>query len=248
LAIAPSLNESEVLELTKQLRISLPECLRDFLTQASADCSCHYWWEPLPDKVLEWSLDQTVRDRVPFKDIFPSERFIFGGARLCNAQEFKDYQQGCSEWVAPVTNTAEVCKAQEEFRRLLSLAMSGDAALSAFDTVKDGWQKSPEVRDLWQQSVPFLAIRNGDYLALDVRRDVTAPPVVYLDHDGPEGTFTLAPTFHHLLKEWEQLCYIGPEHWLLCEFLNPDTGYIDSQLPKGELLREMFSQLTGRPD
>jgi len=77
------LSPSAVHELNSRLRLPLPDPLSAFLTQASSNCRCQYWWEPPPD--LQHAL----------LELFPSKDFIFGGASLCDIDEFEANERGC---------------------------------------------------------------------------------------------------------------------------------------------------------
>jgi hypothetical protein len=70
--------------------------------------------------------------------------------------------------------------------------------------------------------LPFIAVENGDYVALDLRVPDAGddPPVVSVSHEG-EGA-RLADSFTGFLAAWERLAYLGPELWLLESFLGPD--------------------------
>ena len=98
--------------------------------------------------------------------------------------------------------------------------------------------ESAAERFIWDSSLPFTRLDNGDYLALDLRTNETDPRVVYLNHD--DESFLLAPDFAAFLVTWERLAYIGPEHWLLREFLGAD-GYLDSESDRASGLRALFA-------
>jgi hypothetical protein len=93
-------------------------------------------------------------------------------------------------------------------------------------------------RMIWESSRPFLQLDNGDYLAFDLRHP-TDPPVVYLNHD--EESVTIARTFDEFLRAWEGLCYLGPEHWLLREFVGAD-GYLVANGDRAARLRALFGR------
>lgn len=79
----PPMKPPEVAALSARLRLPLPEPLCAFLTTASANCACTYWWEP--PAALEPALEQ----------LFHSNSFIFGGASLCDHARFYENQIGC---------------------------------------------------------------------------------------------------------------------------------------------------------
>jgi hypothetical protein len=91
----------------------------------------------------------------------------------------------------------------------------------------------------WLRAVPFIRMPNSDFLALDPALDPVDPPVIYLCHD--DDNWLLARNFAAFLHEWEQLCYIGPEIWVLKEFCNRRTGCLDSETAKAQALRDLFS-------
>jgi len=101
----------------------------------------------------------------------------------------------------------------------------------------ESFQKSPEQEAFWLNALPFAWIRNGDTLALDMRHSL--PPVVYLAHD--DDSRVIAPSFDAFLNTWERLCYIGPEIWLLDEFLDSETGLMNADTDKARQLRDLFS-------
>lgn len=95
-------------------------------------------------------------------------------------------------------------------------------------------------RELWTRCTPFGRIGNGDVLALDTTTGSNDPPVAYLCHDG--GSSIISPAFTDFLRAWEAISYIGPEWWLLSYWTREDTGYIDSEHPKTELLRNLLTE------
>ena len=101
----------------------------------------------------------------------------------------------------------------------------------------EGFQEAPEQAAFWLNALPFAWIRNGDMLALDMRQPLD-PPVSYLAHD--DDSQVVAPSFDAFLQAWESLCYIGPEIWLLDEFLDAETGLMDSKADNAQKLRDLF--------
>lgn len=102
----------------------------------------------------------------------------------------------------------------------------------------DTWvADEPAQRVIWESALPFARLDNGDYLAVDGRRHETDAPILYLNHD--DESFVIAPDFVAFLEAWEQLCYIGPEHWLLRSF-TASGRYLDSTSERAEQLRRLF--------
>lgn len=93
----------------------------------------------------------------------------------------------------------------------------------------------PEEEVLWLQSLPILAMANGDYLALDLSPRLEDPPVLYLAHD--DHSFALAPTFTGFLDAWERVGYVGPESWMLEGLLNGQRRLDPSTERAGEIRR-----------
>lgn len=94
-------------------------------------------------------------------------------------------------------------------------------------------------RAIWESARPFLLLDNGDYLALDIGSDQAEPPVVYLKHD--DESVAIAPGLDEFLRAWEGLCYLGPEHWLLLEFVSRG-GYLDANSDHAARLRGLFGR------
>lgn len=86
-------------------------------------------------------------------------------------------------------------------------------------------QEQLAAREIWRQTIPFINVGNGDCVALHITDDTAQMPVVYLCHDDPENRVTrLSPSLDRFLADWESLCYVGPEIWLLSTFLAEDGG------------------------
>lgn len=95
----------------------------------------------------------------------------------------------------------------------------------------------------WVRAFPFLAVGNGDVLAIDVAAGDNNQPVIYLDHDYPTDVSVIAESFEHFLTEWEQLHYFSPDRW--GPFLDPSSGFIDGSSRMAQELRNLFSAVTG---
>jgi SMI1/KNR4 family protein SUKH-1 len=107
------------------------------------------------------------------------------------------------------------------------------------DWANETWvADDPNQKRIWASALPFAKLDNGDYLALDRRDGAQDPPVVYLDHE--DESRVIAPSFVAFLNAWEQLCYLGPEHWLLLEFTD-DDGLLDPDTPRAARLRALIS-------
>ena len=122
--------------------------------------------------------------------------------------------------------------------RLCAAADLPEYARSAAAWMRETWvADDPGQRPLWEAALPFAALANGDFLALDTRGGSPDPPVLYLCHD--DASSALAPAFTEFLRRWEELCYLGPEHWLLDPFRAAD-GMLDARTPRADRLRALF--------
>jgi hypothetical protein len=90
---------------------------------------------------------------------------------------------------------------------------------------------------IWLHSLPFQRIANGDYLGLDISAEQDDPPVVYLAHDGDSQI--IAPSFTSFLQTWADLCYFGPESWMI-DLFQAENGFLDATSPQAALWREML--------
>jgi SMI1/KNR4 family protein SUKH-1 len=114
-----------------------------------------------------------------------------------------------------------------------------DFSRAAREWAEETWvAEFPADRLIWDSALPLTRLENGDYLAVDLRTNATDPPVLYLNHD--DESFLLAKNFAAFLGAWEGLGYIGPEHWLLREFVGPD-GYLDAESERASQLRALFA-------
>jgi hypothetical protein len=95
---------------------------------------------------------------------------------------------------------------------------------------------------LWLESLPFAYIENGDYLAVSLADGGDDPAVVYLAHD--DASQVIAPSFTQFLAHWERLCYVGPESWLLNNFLD-GNGFINADSEQASRLRALLGATEG---
>ncbi|MBL9167830.1 MAG: hypothetical protein JNN07_08835 [Verrucomicrobiales bacterium] len=59
--------------------------------------------------------------------------------------------------------------------------------------------------------------------------------VVYLAHDSEHQI--IASSLTSFLNEWAKCNYVGPEIWIIEEFLDPSSGLMNGDLPSAERLR-----------
>jgi cell wall assembly regulator SMI1 len=84
-------------------------------------------------------------------------------------------------------------------------------------------EESHRYMDINKNTLPFLAVGNGDMLGIDLSE--ADGKVIYLAHDsGPDfhGTM-LGKSFTEFMSNWAVLGCVGPEIWSLTHFLN-DNG------------------------
>jgi hypothetical protein len=61
---------------------------------------------------------------------------------------------------------------------------------------------------------------------------------VYLNHD--DDSSVIAPGLTAFLNAWERLAYLGPEHWLLLEFVD-GRGHLDPETERAAHLRRLLA-------
>jgi len=121
--------------------------------------------------------------------------------------------------------------------RFYSSLISKDGMESCLEVAEALFEDAPGEKSLWSNALPFTPIDNGDYLALDLSGSRDGPPVIYLSHEGESEI--IAPDFVTFLQTWERLCYIGPEIWLLAEFID-ESGLLNADTEKARQLRKLF--------
>jgi hypothetical protein len=81
--IAPPVKPKDCSALDRRLRIRIPDSVRDFLTQGSGNCNCHVNWRPDTPEVQD-ALKKACKNRS-----------YYGGARLCDFEQLRNWQEGC---------------------------------------------------------------------------------------------------------------------------------------------------------
>ncbi len=95
--------------------------------------------------------------------------------------------------------------------------------------------ENPDDFAFWIQSFPILRMDNGDFLGLDSRSPSDDPAVVYLSHD--DESKIVAESFTSFLSAWARVGYVGPESWMIENFLN-DDGLLDPETDKAQGLQK----------
>jgi len=114
-----------------------------------------------------------------------------------------------------------------------------DLQRSATEWLRDTWVAEDETqRAIWEGTLPFAALDNGDFLGLDVRMPAHDPPLIYLSHE--DESIVLAPSFSTFLAEWARLCYLGPEIWLL-EGFRDEGGFLEGESANAQELRVLLT-------
>ena len=157
----------------------------------------------------------------------------------------------CNYWWEPPANELDRLKEVFEYVTFIyggvrfksaETIYPGNFGITADDR-KDYEFWSDREFELWRRCAIFQDIGNGDSLALDPETNPDDPAVVYLIHD-EDGSAQICPSFSKFIATWEELCYIGPEHWLLGHWIDWDQGVMDTIRHKAAELREL---LTPRP-
>ncbi len=93
---------------------------------------------------------------------------------------------------------------------------------------------------VWHNKLTFLAVANGDMLALDLS---AAPecPVIYLSHECDEAHgYILGDNFIDFIDRWSLLGCPGSEDWQLTPFISSPTSGIDPNCENARKWREWF--------
>jgi hypothetical protein len=123
--------------------------------------------------------------------------------------------------------------------RLGPLSELPEFSRSAAEWAAETWvADAPDQHAMWTSALPFVRMNNGDYLALDPRSADIDPPILYLNHD--DDSSVIATDLATFLNAWERLAYVGPEHWLLLEFVD-GRGYLDPESDRAARLRRLLT-------
>jgi hypothetical protein len=123
---------------------------------------------------------------------------IYGGPNLCAANSLKDHQNNLMSWADVLDEYA------------------GHGANAAA---------------MLRRCVPLIAVGNGDYVAIE-RQGKQDGPVFYISHEtNVEDESPIIPYCNsgkQFMTVWERFGYLGPEIWVLFQFLNDSTtGMLD---------------------
>ena len=109
--------------------------------------------------------------------------------------------------------------------------------LVEFEEGRKGWVESclpnPNGRydRVWHNKFSFMAVANGDHVAIDRARK-NSSPVAYLSHDDGEGHgFKLGSDFIDFMDRWTCLGCPGPEDWRWVPFTADSKSYLDPACP-----------------
>lgn len=90
----------------------------------------------------------------------------------------------------------------------------------------------------WHNALVFQTVRNGDFLALDLRKP--SCPVIYLSHEGAEfNGRVLGTDFVDFIDRWSLLGCPGAEYWQLEPFIGGD-GLLDPEGWNAQQWRDWF--------
>lgn len=162
--------------------------------------------------------------------------FWLNGSRHCDCTYF------CEDAKSEIVSQIEtIFGSSQEIYGGASLIDAADLPqhlLNCKDWAEETWvAEYPQDKGFWLNSVPFAEMNNGDYLALNIMEAKDNPPVIYLSHD--DESSMIASSFTDFLTHWEQLCYVGPEIWMLQNFRD-ENGFINLDSGKAKDLRKML--------
>lgn len=165
--------------------------------------------------------------------------FLAGGSagmrnHYCWTPETKKEAKQLSELI-PETNYiyggADLCNAKK-FKKFQK---------ECVEIAEETWiDDEPELKEMWLNSFPFARLANADMIALDLRKDMLDPPVVYLSHD--DDSRLISESFDRYLEDWAAASYVGPEIWVLKAFFDAESKMLT---PNKQHAAEFRQLLTG---
>ncbi|WP_418126092.1 SMI1/KNR4 family protein [Variovorax sp. 160MFSha2.1] len=179
--------------------------------------------EPLPEKKLK-ALDTQLRRRMG-RPLPAQLRWLFTQASACTfSWRAPDEDEPDGEFAACYSGGGTLWDVEQI-----------DASGRALSNWVEGWvadlrenQEDAEataLQALWERHLPFMELRNGDLLALDLRsEDPDCRPVRYFSHeqDGPHGHVIAADLFE-FLSGWIVLGCVGST-WHCWHLFTADEG------------------------
>lgn len=104
------------------------------------------------------------------------------------------------------------------------------------DVFDDSGRNGPAAAQTVRESVPLIAVGNGDYVAWHATAAPHQPQVIYISHESDTETESpivpFSNTGEEFMSVWERLGYLGPEIWLLYPFVEDSpTKLLDSKSP-----------------
>lgn len=179
--------ESELMLLEEQLKIKLPEEIRNFFLNFSKCCKFNAF---LPDNL---KLPKELQE-------------IFSACFIISLDEIKDAEKSRKLW-------------QRE----------------CFNDVKDAYDC------IWHHKLGIMTVGNGDVIALDIRKNINNPPVVYLSHDDGEGHgCILGKTFNLYFKNLLLIGGCGNEDWQMLPFCHDKESGIDPNCTNAKIYRKII--------
>ena len=170
-----------------------------------------YWTEGSSNLNGRYVWTPPPQELAYLKSVFEYNTYIYGGPRFIAASEVDPEPCDTSHFEGDIMSGSE-----EERQRTL---------------------------DLWGRSIIILDVGNGDCLALDAEApgcNPDDPPVIYLVHDNSSSD-QICPRFSTFLGIWEQMSYIGPEHWLLNYWLDRSSRELSVDLHRTTELRQLLT-------
>lgn len=118
--------------------------------------------------------------------------------------------------------------------------------LTQFEEERGAWAETnfPDLNDsydaVWHDKLAFARSGEGDFLALDLASQTTAP-VIYLSHEyGEAHGYRLGSNFIDFMERWSLLGCCGDGGWAMMPFLNDPTNGLDPHGENARLWRQWF--------
>lgn len=183
---------------------SLPAEIRQFVRTASARCAFSYSWTP------------PIQRRPILEDFYPAQESIAGGADLCEASRYSNYDN--RDW----------------FR-----------SFAAGQPWMDALFRSTSMFEERGDLLVLAPLNKDSQLALELSDDEQARRVVHVSLAGAGPRHILSRSFGQFLLDWEQVCYVEPTLENLRPWLDSRTGMLNPNPEKAHDFRAIFGDAVG---
>ena len=224
-SIEPPDRSEYSLEWLRSSRNSLPDDLKEFVSEASQRAHIYYCWSP-PQQIIE-----------VIRRIWPEKTKIIGGGDLCEQARYSLYDTSEDE----IDRMSGIFKEAED--EVATMFPKIDKTVISESNLEDICQGIFGRGDQGREAgfIPILILPDEARLSLDTNvSDGEAYPVVFTEAKSFDDPIPISSSFQRFLQDWETLCYISPDVETLKPWLNGPGGMLQVSDEKTELLNEIF--------